>query len=75
VICFVCLRTKPVGEPDAGNPHVRFDERGWETERCRMAQATAPIYVAGSAYGPIKFDFAFVLTGHSPGTATAGDPL
>src|SRR4029077_13486931 len=24
-------------------PHVRFDERGWETERCRMAQATAPI--------------------------------
>ena len=25
--------TKPVGKPDAGNPHVRFDERGWETER------------------------------------------
>jgi hypothetical protein len=24
-------------------PRVRFDERGWETERCRMAQATAPI--------------------------------
>ena len=23
----------PVGEPDAGNPHVRFDERGGETER------------------------------------------
>jgi hypothetical protein len=21
---------KPVGEPDAGNPHVRFDERGAE---------------------------------------------
>jgi hypothetical protein len=39
----VCLAVKPVGEPDAGNPHVRFDERGWETERCRMAQATAPI--------------------------------
>jgi hypothetical protein len=34
---------KPVGEPDAGNRHVRFDERGWETERCQMAQATAPI--------------------------------
>jgi hypothetical protein len=28
---------KPVGEPDAGDRHVRFDERGWETERCRMA--------------------------------------
>ena len=28
----VCLAMKPVGEPDAGNPHVRFDERGGETE-------------------------------------------
>jgi hypothetical protein len=34
---------KPVGEPDALIGHVRFDERGWETERCQMAQATAPI--------------------------------
>jgi hypothetical protein len=34
---------KSVGEPDALIGHVRFDERGWETERCRMAQATAPI--------------------------------
>jgi hypothetical protein len=33
----------PVGKPDAGNRHVRFDERGEETERCRMAQATAPL--------------------------------
>jgi len=24
--------TKPVGKPDAGNPHVRFDERGGETD-------------------------------------------
>ena len=24
---------KPVGKPDAGNPHVRFDERGRETGR------------------------------------------
>ena len=39
----VCLTVKPVGEPDALIGHVRFDERGWETERCRMAQATAPI--------------------------------
>jgi hypothetical protein len=43
VLCFVCLTMKPVGESDAGNPHVGFDERGWETERCRMAQAAAPI--------------------------------
>ena len=38
-----CLTVKPVGEPYAGNPHVRFDERGWETERCRVAEATAPV--------------------------------
>ena len=31
---------KPVGKPDAGKPHVRFDERGWETE---LLAATAPI--------------------------------
>jgi hypothetical protein len=37
-----CLTMKPVGKPDAGNPHVRFDERGRETGRCRTAQATAP---------------------------------
>ena len=29
----VCLTVKPVGKPNAGNRHVRFDERGWETER------------------------------------------
>jgi hypothetical protein len=39
----VGFTVKPVGEPDAGDRLVRFDERGWETERCRMAQATAPI--------------------------------
>ena len=33
---------KPVGKPDAGNPHVRFDERGWETGR-RSASVLAPI--------------------------------
>jgi hypothetical protein len=30
----------PVGKPDAGNPHVRFDERGGETDRSRD---TAPL--------------------------------
>jgi hypothetical protein len=33
---------KSVGKPDAGNPHVRFDERGRETGRRHTAQATAP---------------------------------
>ncbi|BAC47227.1 bsr1962 [Bradyrhizobium diazoefficiens USDA 110] len=31
------LVTKPVGKPDAGKPHVRFDERGEETERATSA--------------------------------------
>src|ERR1700751_3791893 len=39
----VCLTMKLVGKPDAGNRHVRFDERGQETECCHMAQATAPV--------------------------------
>src|SRR5262245_17716008 len=38
-----CLAVKPAGKPDAGNRHVRFDERGWETGRWPEAQATAPI--------------------------------
>ena len=29
----LCLAVQPVGKPDAGNPHVRFDGRGRETER------------------------------------------
>ncbi|UCG64290.1 MAG: hypothetical protein JSW12_16870 [Deltaproteobacteria bacterium] len=35
----VCLEVKPVGKPDAVAPHVRFDERGWETGPL----ATAPV--------------------------------
>jgi hypothetical protein len=36
------LAMKPVGKPDAGNPHVRFDERGRETARLAQPQVTAP---------------------------------
>ena len=35
----VCLKVKSVGKPDAVAPHVRFDERGWETG----LHATAPV--------------------------------
>jgi hypothetical protein len=28
----VCFTMNQLGEPDAGKPHVRFDERGVETE-------------------------------------------
>jgi Group II intron, maturase-specific domain len=34
--------TKPAGKPDAGNPHVRFDERGWEPGRRTMRQHPRP---------------------------------
>lgn len=32
---------KSVGEPDAGNPHVRFDERGAETGQAETSEAPA----------------------------------
>src|SRR5215208_5054511 len=38
----VGLAVKPAGEPDAGDRHVRFDERGWETGR----RPSAPSYRA-----------------------------
>ena len=38
----VGLETKPVGEPDAGNRHVRFDERGEETERWSQSDPKPP---------------------------------
>ena len=51
----VCRAVKPVGEPDTGDRHVRFDERGWETERCRMAQATASIL--DSTFSDLTIEF------------------
>src|SRR5512136_1781213 len=51
---------KPVGKPDAGNPHVRFDERGWETGRRsgvsarahpRLYKSTTPICAGGAVRG------------------------
>ena len=33
---------KTVGKPDAGNPHVRFDERGGETERVPTRNRALP---------------------------------
>ena len=43
-----------VGEPDAANPHVRFDERGWETGRPRSRYRAPPrLYPAGK-HGGLK---------------------
>jgi hypothetical protein len=50
---------KPVGKPDAGNPHVRFDERGWETGR-RLgvsARAHPRLYKSAAAMGLGEFHF------------------
>src|SRR4051812_4561042 len=56
---------KPVGKPDAGNPHVRFDERGRETGCCRMAQATAPVLdsTMRTRYGDLKARISVILQG------------
>jgi len=32
VSAVVSFKVKSDGKPDAGKPHVRFDEQGWETE-------------------------------------------
>ena len=42
----VGLTVKPVGKPDAGNPHVQFDERGGETsvaERPKQARPSSTL--------------------------------
>jgi hypothetical protein len=47
---------KPVGKPDAGKPHVRFDERGEETDR---SGDTAPLL--GSAVNPCLLSSQWLL--------------
>src|ERR1035441_3908289 len=37
---------KPVGKPDAGNPHVRFDERGGETDRHAAPRRSSTLLVS-----------------------------
>jgi len=41
---------KPVREPDAGNPHVRFDERRWETEPRSRLRHRYKAKAAGNSY-------------------------
>ncbi len=42
----VGLAVKPVGKPDAGNPHVRFDERGRETGQL-LPRPSSTLQVSG----------------------------
>ena len=57
----VCFKEKSIGMSDLAAPHVRFDERGWETESWqfglrrrieryvnshRKSKATKPIFDA-----------------------------
>jgi hypothetical protein len=46
------LRTNLVREPDAGKPHVRFDERGWETELRSDLRHRYMVKTAGTATPP-----------------------
>ena len=47
---------KPVGKPDAGNPHVRFDERGGETGRfgdtAPLLDSTVKSFLIPQPFGP-----------------------
>ena len=47
---FVCSEVNPVGKPCAGDPHARFDERGWETELWRGLRHRLIAKAAGNGY-------------------------
>jgi len=47
-----------IGEPDAGNPHVRFDEGVQES--CDSATRLCPTLPGGSATRPGDWPFAIV---------------
>src|ERR1700737_234310 len=70
------LTKKAPYKPDALIGHVRFDERGWETERCRMAQATAPILdsTIASFLGGAAIQLVSVHSGHGQ-TCCRHDPV
>jgi hypothetical protein len=42
---------KSVGKPDAGNPHVRFDERGRETGDWQSLKAPRPASTLQDSFG------------------------
>jgi hypothetical protein len=46
----VGLEVKSVGKPCARNPHARFDERGWETERGYRLRHRHRAKAAGNSY-------------------------
>ncbi len=48
----VCPTMKPVGEPDAVVPHVRFDERGGKTEPWRGLRNRQIAKAVGNSYSP-----------------------
>ncbi len=50
----MCHTVKPVGEPDAGNPHVRFDERGGKRDDVRVATAPNPDSTENKGSYPFK---------------------
>lgn len=60
---------KPVGEPDAGNPHVRFDERGRETE---LGMGTEALAWPATATPPIAVAAPVLDSTHEGRTGEAG---
>ena len=56
---------KPAGKPDAGNPHVRFDERGWETGRCSPSVPAPTLDSTDAARRSVRHK---AMTLRAPGT-------
>ena len=50
----------PVGEPDARNPHVRFDEREVETEWVGHHRATSRLYSYSGVASTLRFFYHFL---------------
>jgi hypothetical protein len=70
---------KSVGEPDARNGHVRFDERGWETERVTRHRARPRLYHETAGWFPFALPIPFALvepaaSAASRATATSAPP-
>jgi hypothetical protein len=58
---------KPVGKPDAGNPHVRFDERGGETgclgDTAPLLDSTVEILLCGRSITIERQKLRWTMTG------------
>ena len=67
------LAMNQVGEPDAGNPHVRFDERGLETGRKLPRQPSTLLNDRAAAQRLRQTPHLRLSCRHQPGRPRHGD--